>query len=399
MAETGIEVAAVLTTLTALGYIASALMVAAFWMRAPFRLRQMAIASNIAFFAYALAGRVWPLAALQAVLLPLNVWRLWELHALTQRVKTALSGDLSMEWLQPFMTRRQFAAGEFIFRKGDSQTDVYCVLSGTVRLPEVEVTVGPGELLGEMAIFSPTLERTLSAVCVTDVEILHMPTEALLKLYYRNPEFGIYLVRLITRRLLEDTHILADVIRTRTNELDRLKAFTDVDPATGIANLRAFQARLHMEWGRGIRSPAPLSLIVARIEDRYDRRWSDETLAQVAIALGACASRASDLLARHDREFVAILPGTTLEGARAIAEEMTRAIEALDVPAASVWAGDMQMRSGVATCVPERGVPAETLLEHAYKDLCERWSPAPASLQEALAALVAVKPAEQRVEG
>ncbi len=352
-----------------LGYVAAALWLAALFMRAPVHLRQLAILSSAAFLVYGLLVRQWPVVVLFAILLPLNVWRLRELGILTKKVQAALTGDLSMEWLRPFMQPRKFVAGEYIFRKGDPQTDVLYIVSGTVRLPEIEVTVGSGELLGEMAIFSPTMERSLSAVCVTDVESLHMPTDSVLKLYFQNPEFGLYLVRLITRRLLQDTHLLGNMIHERTNQLEKLKALTDVDEATGVANRRAFEARLHMEWSRAIRTPAPLSLVVAEIEDRYNRRWTDEMLTQVAIALGSCASRASDMLARHGNEFVVILPNTKIEGAQAIATEMIRVVGALDVANASIWTGDLQMRAGVATRTPEKDIPPETLLEEAYREL------------------------------
>lgn len=354
-----------------LGSLASVLFLAAFLMRAPAQLRKVMIVANVLFVFYGVAGGplAWPIGAVNLVLLPLNVWRLREITKLTQKVQSALVGDLSMNWLQPFMRPRKYTAGEYIFRKGDPQTDVLYIVSGSVRLPEIEVMVNAGELLGEMAIFSPTMERTLSAVCVSDVESLYMPTDGVLKLYFQNPEFGMYLVRLITRRLLQDTHLLGSMINERTTQLEKLKALTDVDEATGVANRRAFEARLHMEWSRAIRTPAPLSIIVAEIQDRYNRRWTDEMLTQVAIALGSCASRGSDLLARHDREFVAILPNTTLEGARKIAGEMAHAVGGLDVANASIWAGDLQMSSGVATRTPEKDIPAETLLEEAYRDL------------------------------
>ena len=353
----------------ALGCIASALVLATFFVRAPIRLRQFAIASNAFFIVYGILVQAWPIAILFAILLPINIWRLSEMTALTRKVQTALHGDLSMEWLRPFMQPRKFAAGEYIFRKGDPQTDVLYIVSGTVRLPEIEVIVNAGELLGEMAIFSPTMERSLSAICASDVESLHMPTDSVLKLYFQNPEFGLYLVRLITRRLLQETHLLGSMINERTTQLEKLKALTDVDEATGVANRRAFEARLHMEWARAIRTPASLSILVAEIDDRYGRRWTDEMLTQVAIALGSCASRASDLLARHDKEFVAILPNTAADGAKAIADEMVRVISALDVAPASIWAGDLQMRVGIATRMPEKDIPPETLLEEAYRDL------------------------------
>jgi diguanylate cyclase (GGDEF)-like protein len=351
-----------------LGFIAAALVLATFLMRAPVRLRQLAIASNALFVVYGVWTKEWPIAVLFAILLPLNIWRLRELKLLTGKVQSALSNDLSVDWLRPFMTPQKYVAGEFIFRKGDPQTDVLYIVSGTVRLPEIEVTVSAGELLGEMAIFSPTMERSLSAVCVTDVESLHMPTDSVLKLYYQNPEFGLYLVRLITRRLLQDTHLLGSMINERTTQLEKLKALTDVDEATGVANRRAFEARLHMEWSRAIRSPSSLSLVVAQIEDRYNRRWTDEMLTQVAIALGSCASRASDLLARHDKEFVAILPNTTAEGAKRIADEMDATIASLDVPSASIWAGDLRVRHGVATRMPSKEIAPETLLQEAYRE-------------------------------
>ncbi len=91
-------------------------------------------------------------------------------------------------------------------------------------------------------------------------------------------------------------------------------------------------------------------------------------LTQVAIALGSCASRASDMLARHDKEFVAILPNTTPEGAKRIADEMDATIASLDVPSASIWAGDLRVRHGVATRQPSKEIAPETLLQEAYRE-------------------------------
>src|SRR5579863_6209515 len=97
-----------------LGYIASALWLAALFMRAPIRLRQLAIVSSAAFVVYGVLAQQWPIVVLFAILLPLNVWRLRELNVLTKKVQSALTGDLSMEWLRPFMQPRKFAAGEYV---------------------------------------------------------------------------------------------------------------------------------------------------------------------------------------------------------------------------------------------------------------------------------------------
>ena len=63
----------------ACGYLASALVLATFWMCQMVPLRIVAICSNIAFFSYAVLLGLPPVAILHAVLLPVNVWRLWQL--------------------------------------------------------------------------------------------------------------------------------------------------------------------------------------------------------------------------------------------------------------------------------------------------------------------------------
>ena len=59
-----------------LGYLASALVLATFCMRDMRRLRWMAIASNLAFIAYALLADLAPVLVLHLLLLPVNVQRL-----------------------------------------------------------------------------------------------------------------------------------------------------------------------------------------------------------------------------------------------------------------------------------------------------------------------------------
>jgi CRP-like cAMP-binding protein len=51
-----------------------------------------------------------------------------------------------------------------------------------------------------MALFSAEGRRTASTVCTTDVRLLFITYEQLEQLYFQNPEFGLYLVRLIVQR-------------------------------------------------------------------------------------------------------------------------------------------------------------------------------------------------------
>ncbi len=101
------------------GYIASALVFLTFYMKTMIPLRIIAIASNVAFMTYGLGGRLYPVFILHAILLPLNCLRLVQMHALIRKVRDATQGDMSMEWLIPFMQRRTWTRGKILFRRGD----------------------------------------------------------------------------------------------------------------------------------------------------------------------------------------------------------------------------------------------------------------------------------------
>src|SRR5215475_6503937 len=99
------------------GYIASLLVFCAFYMKTMIPLRSVAIASNVAFLTYGLAGRLYPIAALHAILLPLNVLRLRQMRSLIRRVKDASTGDISGDWLIPVRVRRRYKAVKVRFRE------------------------------------------------------------------------------------------------------------------------------------------------------------------------------------------------------------------------------------------------------------------------------------------
>ena len=67
-----------MTIWDAAGYLASSLVVTAFCMNDILRLRIVASLSNVAFLAYGLALGLMPVWLLHAMLLPVNLWRLWQ---------------------------------------------------------------------------------------------------------------------------------------------------------------------------------------------------------------------------------------------------------------------------------------------------------------------------------
>jgi CRP/FNR family cyclic AMP-dependent transcriptional regulator len=186
------------------GYVASLLVFVAFYMKTMIPLRVVAILSNVAFIIYAVGGHLYPVLILHAVLLPLNCIRLRQMRALVSKVHEASHAEVSTESLIPFMTRRMMRKGDVLFEKGDLAKEMYLALSGSIRLAGVGVSLGPGSVIGEIGIFSPHGRRMDTAICEADGDLGVIADEKVMQLYYQNPTFGFYLVKLVTHRLLED---------------------------------------------------------------------------------------------------------------------------------------------------------------------------------------------------
>jgi CRP/FNR family cyclic AMP-dependent transcriptional regulator len=189
------------------GYAASLLVFSTFYMKTMIPLRCVAITSNVAFLTYGYFAGLYPVFLLHVVLLPLNVFRLNQMYRLKERLRRSLEQrDLSLEWMLPFVKRESFKGKEPLFQKGDAADKLYYLEQGTVWLPEVDRTIHAGQIIGEMGVFSPVKERTASAVCTTDSTFLVLGERTALELYYSNPDFGLFMVRTIIRRFLDQKH-------------------------------------------------------------------------------------------------------------------------------------------------------------------------------------------------
>jgi two-component system, NarL family, nitrate/nitrite response regulator NarL len=119
-------------------------------------------------------------------------------------IQEAERGTLDRSMLLPHMAPQRLKEGATIFRKGDSGRELFLLQRGTLRLKEIKVTLQPGDLFGEIAIFSPDHRRTCTAVCETDAEILKMTADKVKEIYYLNPQFALFIVHLIAKRLIAD---------------------------------------------------------------------------------------------------------------------------------------------------------------------------------------------------
>jgi diguanylate cyclase (GGDEF)-like protein len=160
---------------------------------------------------------------------------------------------------------------------------------------------------------------------------------------------------------------LMQTISERTNDLkaanEKLTQLSQVDGLTGIANRRMFDESVEKEWRRMIRGKSPMSLILADVDffksynDLYGHQMGDSCLIKVAGAISESIRRPADLCARYGgEEFVVILPNTDINGAFYIAENIRRAVTALNVPhSGSGLAPCVTLSLGLSTVIPRSG--------------------------------------------
>jgi hypothetical protein len=186
------------------GYLASALNIGSATRRGMIPLRVLAILCNCAFIVYGAVAGLYPILIAHLILLPLNALRLREMLDMIKRVRHAVSGELRLDWLKPFMGKRQVKSGETIFHRGDPANEMFVTLAGRFRIRELHLELGAGEVVGELGLLAPGQRRSQTLECVEDGEVQTISYDELRQLCLQNPEFGFYFVQLTTRRLFEN---------------------------------------------------------------------------------------------------------------------------------------------------------------------------------------------------
>jgi diguanylate cyclase (GGDEF)-like protein len=125
-------------------------------------------------------------------------------------------------------------------------------------------------------------------------------------------------------------------------QLQLNKKLGTVDPLTGIANRRRFDDRILLEWQRSVRMKSDLALLMLDLDnfkeynDAHGHLQGDALIKYVSTLFTSHAKRSTDLVARlGGEEFSIMLPGTDLEGAMHIAENIRFAVEQSEIPTLS----------------------------------------------------------------
>ncbi len=198
--------------ITIIGLAGGAFYLASHFMRGMVPLRILSLCSNVALIVYSVFHLkfdfsqliVQPEFLLNTILLPMNARRLIEILRLTRQIEQATERSPVSEWLLPNMHLHKHKAGHVLFRQGDKADELFYVASGTLRLEGVGVTIGAGNLIGEIGVFSPERLRTMTVICESDCELYQMTDEQIYRMYYQDPRLGFYFMKLIVERLLSD---------------------------------------------------------------------------------------------------------------------------------------------------------------------------------------------------
>jgi hypothetical protein len=192
--------------------IGASFLVATLLMRTMVPLRVSNMIGNVFFVGYgALAGDIKTFL-LYLLMFPINAIRLRQMLKLVEKARTATQGDMSMEWLKPFMTERRYRRGDRLFKKGDRANEMFLTVTGKFLVTEISVELPPGRLMGELGFLSPNNRRTGTVECIEDGQVLTITYDRLLEIYFQNPQFGYYFLVLTSQRLLENIARLEGIV-------------------------------------------------------------------------------------------------------------------------------------------------------------------------------------------
>lgn len=189
-----------------IGWAAATFTIAAYAMKTMIPFRITAMCANALFVVFGALNHIYPTFFLNFALLAFNAFRLIQLRLLVRQVRQAANSDVLPSGIKSYFRHISVPPDGYVFRKGDSADFIYLLEKGEICLEEIGVQLPAGEIFGEVAFFSPSRRRTLSARCIGKCDVRVMDETEFMALFYQKPEFGFFVVRVMGKRLEENTH-------------------------------------------------------------------------------------------------------------------------------------------------------------------------------------------------
>ena len=191
-----------------IGYLASAASVLVFFSRTMAPLRAAAVVSNGLFTAYFVLKGIYPMAVLNFLLMPINIFRLQQISQLVRNIRKAAAEATSQEFDSEALMERGrrvvLPAQTRLYRKGDVADEAYLLLSGRILFVEKDITILPVSMFGEMGMFTEKSLRTMTAQTVSPVELLVIRYEEIMEIASSDSKFSFYLMHLMVRRMMQN---------------------------------------------------------------------------------------------------------------------------------------------------------------------------------------------------
>ena len=174
-------------------------------------------------------------------------------------------------------------------------------------------------------------------------------------------------------RLAVETRALRERLANLETQLDEAKKEGGTDPLTKLANRRVFDASLAQQVALATVTGRPVCLVMVDIDrfksinDRHGHPAGDQVLREVADCLVRAFPRRTDLVARYGGEELAVvLPDTSPQNARALADRMVGLIRSREI---DVGAAKLKVTVSVGVAAHAVGDTPQELVERADRRL------------------------------
>ncbi len=155
-----------------------------------------------------------------------------------------------------------------------------------------------------------------------------------------------------------------------------LNELAEIDGLTGLSNRRSLNIHLDRIWRQAMRDQQDVSIAMIDVDhfkkynDRYGHAQGDAALRAVADVIAHHARRPLDITARYGgEEFAIVWYHPSAQELPKMAEILTHAVAALNIPHADSQVGKLTISVGVALMTPKLGQPWADLLRDADDSL------------------------------
>jgi CRP-like cAMP-binding protein len=115
---------------------------------------------------------------------------------------------------------------------------MFLTITGKFLVTEIGVELPPGRIMGELGFIDPKNRRTQTVESLEDGDVLTISYDRLLELYFQNPEFGYYFLRLTAERLMQNTARLETTLAEGKAQLEAATAAAGTNPAGAAESSR-----------------------------------------------------------------------------------------------------------------------------------------------------------------